>query len=67
MRDLIDYKAIWAWAVEKWRTSLLTIIFTVLGFTGGGALERKNIVDDCKFMGSFRDGIQAYNCTPRAR
>lgn len=67
MKDLVDFKAIWIWLVERWRTSFVTFLFTVAGFSAGGAMNEKNIVDDCKFMGSFRDGIQAYNCTPRAR
>lgn len=67
MKDLIDFKAIWIWLVERWRTSFVTFLFTVAGFSAGGAVNEKSIVDDCKFMGSFRDGIQAYNCTPRAR
>ena len=67
MRDLIDLKAIWMRIVEGWRTSFVTVLFTVAGFGAGGAAYQKSIVDDCKFMGSFRDGIQAYNCTPRAR
>lgn len=67
MKDLIDFKAIWVWMIERWRTSFVTVLFTVAGFGAGGAYNEKSIVDDCKFMGSFRDGIQAYNCTPRAR
>jgi len=67
MKDLIDFKAIWIWLVERWRTSFVTFLFTVAGFSAGGAVNEKSIVDDCRFMGSFRDGIQAYNCTPRAR
>ena len=67
MRELIDFHAILAWMVEKWRTSLLAIILMVASFGLGGAIEKKTIVDDCKFMGSFRDGTQAYNCNLRAR
>jgi hypothetical protein len=67
VKDIIDFKAIWMWLVERWRTSFVTFLFTVAGFSAGGAVNEKSIVDDCKFMGSFRDGIQAYNCTPRAR
>lgn len=67
MKDLIDFRAIWIWMVERWRTSLMTVLLTVAGFGAGGAVNEKSIVDDCKYMGSFRDGIQAYNCTPRAR
>lgn len=67
MRELIDFQMIWNWMVEKWRTSLLTVILMVTSFGIGGALQQKAIVDDCKFMGSFRDGTQAYNCNQRQR
>ena len=67
MKELIDFKAIWIWMVERWRTSFMTVLFTVAGFGVGSAVSEKSIVDDCKFMGSFRDGVQAYNCTQRAR
>jgi hypothetical protein len=67
MKDLIDFKAIWVWLVEKWRTSFVVFLFSVAAFGSGAAYSEKQIVDDCKFMGSFRDGIQAYSCQPRAR
>ncbi len=67
MKEPIDFRKIWTWCAEKWRTSFGAIVLAVLAFLGGMAVESKLIVDDCKFMGSFRDGIQAYNCTPRAR
>jgi hypothetical protein len=67
MKELIDFKKIWDWCVAKWRTSFGAVMFSVLAFLSGMAVQEKLIVDDCKFMGSFRDGIQAYNCTQRAR
>jgi len=67
MKDLIDFKAIWVWLVEKWRTSFVVFLFSVAGFGAGGAVEKKGIIEDCKFMGAFRDGAQAYNCNPRVR
>ena len=67
MKELIDFKAIWIWMIEKWRTSFATMLFTVLGFGSGSITQNKQITDDCKFMGSFRDGPQAYNCNVRAR
>lgn len=67
MKELIDFKKIWEWCNTKWKTSFSCIVLAVLSFTFGMMLKEKLIVDDCRFMGSFRDGIQAYNCQPRAR
>ena len=67
MKELIDFKKIWDWCASKWRTSFGCVVLAVLMFVIGMAVQEKLIVDDCKFMGSFRDGIQAYNCQVRAR
>lgn len=67
MKDLIDFKKIWDWCALKWRTSFGSVVLAVLMFVIGMAVQEKLIVDDCKFMGSFRDGIQSYNCQVRAR
>ena len=67
MKDLIDFKKIWDWCALKWRTSFGCVVLAVLMFVIGMAVQEKLIVDDCKFMGSFRDGIQSYNCQVRAR
>lgn len=67
MKELIDFKKIWDWCSTKWKTSFSCIVLAVLSFVFGMMMKEKLIVDDCRFMGSFRDGIQAYNCQPRAR
>ena len=67
MKDLIDFKAIWVWLVEKWRTSFVVFLFSIVGFGSGSLYAEKQITEDCRFMGSFRDGAQAYNCQPRVR
>ena len=67
MKELIDFKKIWDWCSTKWKTSFSCIVLAVLSFVFGMMLKEKLIVDDCKFMGSFRDGTQAYNCQPRMR
>lgn len=67
MREPIDFKKVWDWCAGKWRTSFGAVVLAVVAFMTGMAVQEKLIVDDCKFMGSFRDGIQAYNCTQRAR
>ena len=67
MKELIDIKRIWDWCSGKWKTSFGVVVFMVLAFWLGTAWESKQITDDCKFVGAFRDGPQAYNCNVRAR
>jgi hypothetical protein len=67
VKDLIDLKKIWAWCVERWRTSFGCVVLAIVAFSLGIAWESKQITEDCRFMGSFRDGAQAYNCQPRVR
>lgn len=68
MKDIIDY-----WEVAKrrsrewWARSLGLVVISAASFFIGGAYQNKQITDDCKFMGSFRDGTQAYNCQQRVR
>lgn len=68
MKELQDY-----WDVfvrrsrEWWAKSLGVVVFAVSAFFAGVQYEQKQITDDCKFMGSFREGTQAYNCQMRAR
>lgn len=67
MRDLIDFKKVWDWCVMRWRTSFGCVVIALIAFWVGMALQEKIITEDCRFMGSFRDGAQAYNCQPRVR
>ena len=67
MKELIEIKQAWEWCVEKWRTPIGSVIFIMLAFWFGMAVKEKLIVDDCKFMGSFRDGAYSYNCSVKPR
>jgi len=67
MKDLIDFKKIWTWCVERWKTSFGCIVLILVAFALGVVWESKQITEDCRFMGSFRDGTQTYNCQPRVR
>lgn len=67
MKELIDIKAFWDWFVEKGRTTAGLVIFIVMAFWFGMTLKEKMITDDCKFMGTFRDGVYSYNCSARVR
>jgi len=50
-----------------WGRSLVMIFVAVLACLFGMAWENKQITEDCRFMGVFRDGSQAYNCNLRVR
>ena len=67
MKELINLERIWDWCSEAWVTSFGTIVLMVLAFFVGVQYQEKQITDDCKFMGSFRDGTQTYNCNQRAK
>ena len=67
MKELIDLKRMWDLMVKRWAQSFGCIVLMLLSFWFGMALQEKLITDDCKFVGAFRDGPQAYNCNPRAR
>ena len=67
MKELIDFKKGWDWCVSKWRTSFGCIVLAVIAFVVGMVWESKQITEDCRFMGSFRDGAQAYSCQQRVR
>ena len=67
MKDLIDFKAVWAWLATKWRTSFGCIVLALTAFVFGMIVKEKLITDDCRFMGAFRDGAQTYNCQQRVR
>ena len=67
MKDLIDFKKVWDWCVMRWRTSFGCVVIALIAFWVGMALQEKIITEDCRFMGAFRDGAQAYNCQQRVR
>jgi hypothetical protein len=65
MNELIDLKKIWDRAVELWRNHFTSIMACVVFFFVGAVVERKTIVDDCKFAKTFRDGSNVYSCELR--
>ena len=67
MKDLIDLKKIWTWCVNRWKDSFGCVVLAVIAFLLGMAWESKQITEDCRFMGSFRDGAQAYSCSQRVK
>lgn len=67
MKELIDIKKFWAWCVTRWKDSFGCIVLALVAFVFGMIFKEKLITEDCRFMGSFRDGAQAYNCQQRVR
>ena len=67
MKDLIDLKKGWLWFINKCRTNAGLVLLIVAGFIFGYALAHRDITDDCKFMGNFRDGPYVFNCSVRQR
>ena len=67
MKELIDFKSIWEKVVDRWKNSLGWFLVVGLAFVFGMAWQTKQITDDCKIIGSFRDSTQAYSCQVRVR
>lgn len=67
MRELIDLKMMWAKFLTHWRTPVGAVVSIILAVVFGMLLKEKLITDDCKFMGTFRDGVYSYNCSARVR
>lgn len=67
MKELIDFKPAWEWLTTRWARSFGWVLLVVLAFWFGTVWEAKTITEDCRFVGAFRDGAQAYTCSPRVR
>jgi len=63
--ETINYKAIWEWVNAVWAKSMIAILLFLLGLWIGGINTESRIASDCKFSGSFRVDIQAFNCQRR--
>jgi hypothetical protein len=44
---------------------MVAVLLFVIGIWLGGVTTESRIVSDCKFAGSFRADIQAFNCQRR--
>lgn len=67
MNGQVNIKTIWRQCTALWGKSMGAVALIVLSFFIGGAVERKSLVDDCKFAGAFRDGSQPFLCQPTVR
>lgn len=67
MKELLDLEKIWQFLKVKWKDSFGWVVIAVIMFFFGIAWEQKQTTDDCKYIGSFRDGPQAYSCQVRIK
>lgn len=62
MNELIDLTKLQNWIQNKWRASLGIIVALVLGILIGILSVEWRVIDDCKYLKSFRFGNMAFNC-----
>lgn len=60
--ELIDVKKYSAFVKRVWAASLGIILAFVLGTVLGIVYKQGDIIEDCKYAGSFRVHSQAFNC-----
>lgn len=60
--ELIDVKKYSAFVKRVWAASLGIILAFVLGMVLGIVYKQGDIIEDCKYAGSFRVHSQAFNC-----
>jgi hypothetical protein len=66
MNELIDMKRMWKEFNEKvWAKSLIVVLMFLLGMMIGSMLVRNSVLDDCRFLSSFRIGDYAFSCVRR--
>jgi hypothetical protein len=62
---LIEWKKMKAWIKAVWAESLGVMLALVLGLLLGALYKQSDIIEDCRYSGSFRVGTQAFNCQRR--
>jgi hypothetical protein len=62
---LIEWRKMKAWIKAVWAESLGVVIALVLGILIGVLYRQTDIIEDCRYSGSFRVGTQAFNCQRR--
>ena len=67
MKDLLDLKKALQLFVNRCQNSLGWLILLAISFAPGDAWATKQITEDCRFMGNFRDGPYSYTCQVRIR
>ncbi len=63
--EIQQIKKAGAWVKKLWAASLGIILALAIGFGGGMLYVEGRIIDDCRFSGVFRIGLQVFNCGRR--
>ena len=59
---LVEWVKIKKWLKDVWASAMGVVIALILGVLLGIVYKQSDIMDDCKYAGSFRVHSQAYNC-----
>ena len=59
---LVEWAKIKKWFVGVWANAMGVVLALILGVLLGITYKQSDIMDDCKYAGSFRVHSQAYNC-----
>ena len=59
---ITELQKIKAWVKLVWSGSMGVVVSLVLGFLLGIVYKQGDVIDDCKYAGSFRIHSQAFNC-----
>ena len=57
-----EVKRFAAWMRRGWAASMGVVFALVIGIVAGVVWARGEIIDDCKYAGSFRVQTQAFTC-----
>lgn len=59
---LLEWHKIKKWLREVWSGAMGIVLALILGIVLGIVYKQGDIIDDCKYAGSFRVHTQAFNC-----
>jgi hypothetical protein len=59
---LIEWNKLLAAVRSVWAKSLGVVLAFILGVLSGIVYSKGDIIDDCRYTGSFRVHSQAFNC-----
>ena len=62
---VIEWNKLVDFAKTMWAKSMAAIVALVLGALLGIVYNQNDIIEDCKYTGSFRVHTQAFNCQRR--
>ncbi len=57
-----EWKALTSFLKRSWANAMGAVIALIIGALLGIVYKQSDIVEDCRYAGSFRVGTQAFNC-----